>query len=146
MADFLQETFAEVSLKLIRKKRRIFETPQCRGSISPVGCDCFGGGHNGDSAAAFCENEYKNRSETMRLNYFFRSPSRTVRLLLPAGVFLLVLAAGKNPGLARDKTCMEQDHRTFNVYIENDAIAGDDGQYTGGVKLTCSRYGLSALP
>ncbi len=82
----------------------------------------------------------------MRLNYFFRSPSRTVRLLLPAGVFLLVLAAGKNPGLARDKTCMEQDHRTFNVYIENDAIAGDDGQYTGGVKLTWSRYGLSALP
>ncbi|MFO7838762.1 MAG: lipid A deacylase LpxR family protein, partial [Desulfosalsimonadaceae bacterium] len=82
----------------------------------------------------------------MKPSYLFRRQLQTVRLLLSATVFLFAFAAAQDPVHAREKTCMEQDHRTFNVYIENDAIAGDDGQYTSGLKLTWSRYGLSALP
>ena len=38
------------------------------------------------------------------------------------------------------------DLRTFSLYIENDVFAGDDDQYTNGLKLTWSRYGLRQLP
>ncbi len=36
--------------------------------------------------------------------------------------------------------------KTFSVYIENDIFAGDDSQYTNGLKLTWSRFGLDHLP
>ena len=42
--------------------------------------------------------------------------------------------------------CLRKDHHTFNLYMENDTIAGDDDQYTNGLKLTWSRFGLSELP
>jgi lipid A 3-O-deacylase len=42
--------------------------------------------------------------------------------------------------------CASRDFRTFSLYIENDVFAGDDDQYTNGLKLTWSRYGLSELP
>ncbi len=47
-----------------------------------------------------------------------------------------------------DKTCLAQKHRTFSLYMENDALLGNgtDGQYTNGLKLSWSRYGLSELP
>lgn len=42
--------------------------------------------------------------------------------------------------------CENRDLRTFSLYIENDVFAGDDDQYTNGLKLTWSRYGLLKLP
>ncbi len=40
----------------------------------------------------------------------------------------------------------EPDLRTFSLYFENDVIADTDEQYTNGLKMTWSRYGLSELP
>lgn len=47
-----------------------------------------------------------------------------------------------------DKVCLAKDHHTFSLYMENDVFLanGDDGQYTNGLKLSWSRYGLSELP
>ena len=36
--------------------------------------------------------------------------------------------------------------RLFSVYVENDVFADSDDQYTSGLKLTWSRYGLAGLP
>jgi hypothetical protein len=44
------------------------------------------------------------------------------------------------------ESCPSPDFRTFSLHIENDVFAGDDDQYTNGLKLTWSRYGLSELP
>ncbi|ETR68845.1 MAG: secreted protein [Candidatus Magnetoglobus multicellularis str. Araruama] len=41
---------------------------------------------------------------------------------------------------------VDQNYRRFSLYFENDAFANDDDQYTNGLKLTWSRYGLSRLP
>ena len=41
---------------------------------------------------------------------------------------------------------MFREFHTFSLYIENDVFAGNDDQYTNGLKLTWSRYGLSELP
>ncbi len=40
----------------------------------------------------------------------------------------------------------DQKLRTFSLYFENDVFAHVDEQYTNGLKLTWSRYGLSELP
>ncbi len=42
--------------------------------------------------------------------------------------------------------CASREFRTFTFYMENDIFAGTDEQYTGGLKLTWSRYGLSKFP
>lgn len=58
-------------------------------------------------------------------------------------VFFLWLAPS---ALYAQAPCASRDFRTFSLYIENDVFAGDDDQYTNGLKLTWSRYGLSELP
>lgn len=40
----------------------------------------------------------------------------------------------------------ETSRNSFSAYLENDAFAGGDGQYTSGLKLTWSRFGLSDFP
>jgi hypothetical protein len=42
-------------------------------------------------------------------------------------------------------TASEGEH-TFSIYIENDFFVSRDDQYTNGLKLTWSRFGLSELP
>ncbi|MFO7885253.1 MAG: lipid A deacylase LpxR family protein [Desulfobacteraceae bacterium] len=39
-----------------------------------------------------------------------------------------------------------QGYHRFSVFLENDAFASDDSQYTSGIKLIWSRYNLSDLP
>ncbi|MFP4532386.1 MAG: lipid A deacylase LpxR family protein [Desulfobacterales bacterium] len=46
----------------------------------------------------------------------------------------------------RHDACLSEDHRTFSLYMENDAFVGDDDQYSNGLKFTWSRFGLSKLP
>lgn len=60
--------------------------------------------------------------------------------LAAAGIVL----AGPWTGAAADES--SRKFRTFSLYMENDVIAGDDDQYTNGLKLAWSRYGLSELP
>ncbi len=48
--------------------------------------------------------------------------------------------------LYAEPVCQDHDFRTFSLYVENDVFAGDDDQYTNGLKLTWSRYGLAELP
>ena len=64
-----------------------------------------------------------------------------VQFLL-AGWFLLVWALH---GFAAEPD-ISDERRTFCFYVENDVCADSDDQYTSGLKLTWSRYGLSGLP
>jgi len=50
------------------------------------------------------------------------------------------------PGASRPAACLKKPHHTFSLYLENDAFIGEDDQYTNGIKLTWSRFGLSRLP
>jgi lipid A 3-O-deacylase len=64
-----------------------------------------------------------------------------VKFLLYAVLLVWALPIG-----AEDQFPSDQELQTFSLYIENDVFAGDDDQYTNGLKLTWSRYGLSELP
>jgi hypothetical protein len=61
-------------------------------------------------------------------------------------LLVLQLTVADRAAADPDEICINEEHRTFSLYIENDVFAGDDGQYTNGVKLSWSRYGLSELP
>jgi len=50
------------------------------------------------------------------------------------------------PGYSEDFPCLAQERHTFTFSIENDFFTNDDDQYTNGLKLTWSRFGLSSLP
>ncbi|HMA84927.1 MAG TPA: lipid A deacylase LpxR family protein [Desulfosalsimonadaceae bacterium] len=50
------------------------------------------------------------------------------------------------PGASRPAACLKKPHHTFSLYLENDAFIGEDDQYTNGIKLTWSRFGLPGLP
>jgi len=45
-----------------------------------------------------------------------------------------------------EESCISREFKTFSFYMENDIVAGTDEQYTGGIKLTWSRYGLPKFP
>lgn len=51
-----------------------------------------------------------------------------------------------SPEIYAEEPCSSSDHHTFSFYFENDVFASTDVQYTNGLKLTWSRYGLSKLP
>src|SRR6056297_3530299 len=76
------------------------------------------------------------------------APFRRLVILFFLGVMTLQLGGGtvRKAAGADDAICRTDDHRTFSVYIENDSFAGGDNQYTSGLKLTWSRFGLSELP
>lgn len=76
---------------------------------------------------------------------FFGSRCKRFPGLLITGLifcFLWTMPVVSHAGLS----CRDQVFKTFSLYWENDAIADDDDQYTNGVKLTWSRYGLAELP
>jgi hypothetical protein len=58
----------------------------------------------------------------------------------------MFLLCGIAPIHATNQESMDQNFRRFSLYFENDVFAGVDNQYTNGLKLTWSRYGLSRLP
>lgn len=65
---------------------------------------------------------------------------RVIRLLIAVLLFFRV------PASYAENYCTEDTLRTFSLYIENDTFAGDDDQYTNGLKLTWSQYGLADFP
>ncbi len=70
----------------------------------------------------------------------------SVRFILCATILTFQLTNGAQEANGSENPCLETEHRTFSLYIENDIFSGNDSQYTSGLKLTWSRYGLSALP
>lgn len=59
---------------------------------------------------------------------------------------MLAVAGILGMGPHGEARASSEDFRSFSLYMENDAIVGDDDQYTNGLKLTWSRYGLTELP
>jgi hypothetical protein len=86
-----------------------------------------------------------NEAETMKHPVF-----RFRRCAAVIFTFLAFVFHAPGPAIARTATteaaCIGEEHRLFSLYIENDVLAGDDNQYTNGLKLTWSRFGLSGLP
>ncbi|MFZ2634662.1 MAG: lipid A deacylase LpxR family protein [Desulfosalsimonadaceae bacterium] len=60
-------------------------------------------------------------------------------------MMILILAMDASSALGAS-SCPADNHHTFSVYLENDSIAGRDNQYTNGLNLTWSRYGMKEFP
>lgn len=58
---------------------------------------------------------------------------------------VLLLVSGSKAGFA-EPIDLNRGFRSFSLYVENDVFADSDDQYTSGLKLTWSQYGLSELP
>ena len=50
------------------------------------------------------------------------------------------------PGIYADESSPSSEHHTFSFHFENDAFVSNDVQYTNGLKLIWSSYGMSKLP
>jgi len=72
-------------------------------------------------------------------------PARFSRSALCAVVFILALApmAASAQPLLNNTT---SPRRSFSFYMENDVFAGQDRQYTNGIKLTWSHFGMDTYP
>lgn len=69
--------------------------------------------------------------------------------LLKSGLCAFLCIILLLPGAAAAESALSDTsslHRSFSFYLENDVIAGKDSQYTNGVKLTWSRFGMDKYP
>lgn len=78
-----------------------------------------------------------------------KKPFHNLFFSKPIPLFLILLLFLMPPSVFADKLFKSKPYppkRSFSFYMENDVFAGQDRQYTNGIKLTWSRFGMERYP